>query len=84
MEFCIPGYMEKFDIEDVTKHFRECPLLLSATRDDKWSRGAEEVYENLRNAGVDVELKIYEGGHQFSTEMREYAYSFLSQKLKSE
>lgn len=74
--------MEKFDIEDVIKAFNDCPLLISATKEDKWSRGAERVYENLKNAGLDnVELKLYEGQHQFTAEMREYAYNFLSERL---
>ncbi|MFZ4100275.1 MAG: dienelactone hydrolase family protein [Chlamydiia bacterium] len=83
MEFCIPGFMEKYDLEDVVGCFQDCPLLISATTDDKWSRGYEHLFDAIKAMGQhEVELKIYSGlGHVFTSEMRDYAYSFLKKKL---
>lgn len=82
MEFCIPGFMEAHDIEDVIAHFNNCPLLIIAGEEDKWSRGYKKLYENIKEKGNNsTELATYSGGHQFTSEMRERAYSFLSSKL---
>lgn len=62
MEFCIPGFMQKFDLEDVIAHFENCPLLISATTEDKWSRGHAELYEAIQAKGQkNIELKVYPG-----------------------
>jgi dienelactone hydrolase len=82
MEFCIPGLMEAYDIEDVIAGFKDCPLLILAGENDKWSRGYDELLARVKAKGVeDVELQAYPGGHQFTPEMRERAYSFLEAKL---
>lgn len=82
MEFCIPQFMEKFDIEDVVINFKNCPLLISAGSDDKWSRGYTELFEAIRTKGNNnVELKVYPSGHAFTDDMRQYAYNFLDKNL---
>lgn len=82
MEFCIPGFMEKYDLEDVVQNFQDCSLLISATTDDKWCRGYEGLFEAIKTKGQqDVELKVYSGKHIFTKNMRNYAYSFLKKKL---
>lgn len=83
MEFCIPGIMERHEIKDIVSLIRDCSLLISATDDDKWSLGAEELYEAVKpSLGDNVELKTYAGKHVFTPEMRGYAYAFLDRKLK--
>ncbi len=82
MEFCVPGFMKKFDLEDIIEQAKSCPMLISATTDDKWSRGYQELYGILEARGLtNVELKVYPGAHIFSLEMREYAYKFLDNNL---
>jgi dipeptidyl aminopeptidase/acylaminoacyl peptidase len=82
MEFCIPRFMESHDIEDVISKFKDCPLLIIAGEDDRWSRGYDELYKKIQDKGNDkVELAVYPGGHQFTPEMRERAYSFLKTKM---
>ncbi len=82
MEFSIPDFMEHHDLEDVIQHFKNCPLLISATTDDKWSRGYSELFKAIKAKGQhNVELKVYTGDHIFTKEMREYAYSFLKDRL---
>ena len=83
MEFCIPGFMKLFDLEDIVSEFNDTPLLISATTEDKWSRGHKGLYERIQNKGnTNTELKLYEGGHVFNAEMREYAYNFLDRTLR--
>jgi dienelactone hydrolase len=85
MEFCIPGFMEHHDLEDIIEHFDNCSLLISATTDDKWSRGYAGLYDAIVATGQqDVELKVYPGEHVFTPEMRSYAYDFLAKHLKSQ
>jgi dienelactone hydrolase len=82
MEFCIPGFMQSHDIDDVIAAFKDCPLLILAGEGDKWSRGYEELLKAVKAKGNNnVELQAYAGGHQFTPEMRERAYTFLESKL---
>jgi dienelactone hydrolase len=85
MEFCVPGVMEAGDIEDVVALVAPTPLYISAGEDDKWSRGAQELFDSARSAfpGNDLRLRVWPGGHAFTRPMREEAYSFLDQHLLS-
>lgn len=82
MEFCVPGFVEENDVADVVKEFNNCSLLISATDDDVWSLGADRLYSAVKNhLDGEVELKVYEGEHGFTPEMREYAYDFIERTL---
>lgn len=84
MEFCVPNIMQYGDIEDVVKLVAPTPLYISATDDDKWSSGAQKIYDNAKPAFAngELELKVWPGKHIFSREMREEAYLFLDKYLK--
>jgi dienelactone hydrolase len=83
LEFCVPGIMQWGDIEDVVKMIAPRSLLISGTFDDKWSRGAREIYDSSKEVfpAGHLELAVYEGGHVFSEEMRQAAYTFLQERL---
>jgi dienelactone hydrolase len=82
MEFCIPGFMKHYDLEDVVGMFEDCALLISATTNDRWSRGYQEFFNNLEDRGHPmVQLKVYDGEHIFTVDMREFAYEFLERQL---
>lgn len=82
MEFCIPGFIVTHDVKDVVKNFKDCSLLISATTDDKWSRGADKLYDAVKDSlGDKVKLKTYPGKHSFTAEMREYAYKFIESTI---
>jgi len=78
-EFVLPGFAAGHDIEDVIACFGESSsLLISAGTRDKWSRGAQEVFDGARRAlGDRVELALYDTSHVFTPEMRNRAYAFL-------
>lgn len=84
MEFCVPTIMQYGDIEDVVTMAAPTPLYISATDDDKWSKGAQKIYDYARSAfgSSELRLKIWPGKHIFTKEMREEAYLFLDQYLK--
>ena len=84
MEFCVPGIMSVGDVVDVLRLADPCNVLISATLDDKWSSGAKELYAGAKDAFVDgeIELALYPGGHEFSDEMKDVAYSFLENHLQ--
>jgi len=83
MEFCVPNILKYGDIEDIVKLIDPCSLLISATEDDKYSIGAQEIFNYAKNSfkNGELSLKIYKGGHIFSEEMRKTAYSFLKNHL---
>jgi dienelactone hydrolase len=84
MEFCVPAIMQHGDIEDIVKLIEPSSLFISATDDDKWCKGALEIYNYAKPAFKkgELKLKIRHGKHMFTPEMREEAYSFLDKFLK--
>lgn len=84
MEFCVPNIMQYGDIEDVVKMVEPASLYISATDDDKWSKGAKKIYDHAKTAFShgQLQLKIWSGKHIFTKEMREEAYLFLDKYLK--
>jgi len=84
-EFCIPGIMERGDIEDIVKLIAPRALLISATDGDKYSRGAQAIYDHAVKSfpKENLKLKIWRGGHVFTSEMRAAAYAFLDQHVQN-
>jgi dienelactone hydrolase len=82
-EFCVPGILGWGDLEDVICLMKATNLLILATNRDKWSLGAWALYEKCKSrfSGGELELKVWDGPHQFTEEMREYAYHFLDRHL---
>ena len=82
-EFCVPDIMRHGDIEDIVRLAAPTPLLIQATTDDVWSDNAEEIYDSARDAfpADALQLRMWQGGHQFTPEMREAAYAFLDRHL---
>lgn len=82
-EFCVPDILSIGDIEEVVGLVSPRALYISATSDDKYSRGAQRIYEYARDKFPDSQLqvKVWEGSHVFTNEMRTAAYEFLENKL---
>lgn len=83
MEFCLPGILQLGDVEDVLQLVAPRALLLQATADDKWSRGAEAMFAYAQSSFPSGQLILasWPGDHLFTPEMRENAYRFLNQHL---
>ncbi|MEU5942283.1 hypothetical protein ABZ807_24565 [Micromonospora sp. NPDC047548] len=80
-EFVLPGFAAEHDLEDVVARFGPASLLISTTSDDRWSRGAEKLFDSARGSlGDRVELAMYEAGHVFTPQMRDRAYAFLHRR----
>lgn len=84
LEFCVHNIMQYGDVEDVIRLVEPCSLMISATTEDKFSLGADWLMDYAGDAFKQGELlvKIYQGGHIFSEEMRMEAYGFLGRCLK--
>jgi dienelactone hydrolase len=84
MEFCVPGILQYGDVEDVVKLINPCSLLISATKEDKYSMGAFDILQYAKDSfkSGEILVKVYKGKHIFSKEMRTFAYSFLNKHLK--
>ncbi len=78
-EFSVPGILEKGDIEDIVKLISPRALYISAAEDDKYSRGAQAIYDYAVKAFQphSLKLKVWPGAHVFTPEMREAAYEFI-------
>ena len=86
MEFVVPDILRVGDIEDIITLIEPNALLLSATTQDKYSKGARRMYRCARPAfrhGT-LALKLYNDKHVFTSVMREHAYRFLSKHLRTE
>lgn len=83
LEFCVHDILKYGDVEDVIRLIEPCSLLISATSGDKFSLGADRISLYAAETFKQGELlvKIYEGEHIFSEEMREVAYGFLGKYL---
>ena len=83
MEFCVPGILEVGDVEDVLRLAAPRAVLIQAATSDKWSRGAQDMFDSAQAAFPDdqLELRLWPGDHTFSKEMRETAYAFLNRHL---
>lgn len=82
-EFCIPNILSFGDVEDVANLVAPRALYISATEEDKYSRGAAELIEYCSPHFPAGQLvgRVWPGGHVFTEEMREAAYHFLEEKL---
>jgi hypothetical protein len=83
MEFCVPSILQFGDVEDIVKLVNPCSLLISATKEDKYSIGALDLFQYTKESFKDGEIivKIYDGKHMFTKEMKEFSYSFLMKQL---
>lgn len=79
----VPNILSFGDIGDVARLISPRALYISATTDDKYSKGADELFEYCAPTFPDSQLKLkfWSGGHVFTEEMRKEAYSFLLSKL---
>lgn len=85
-EFCVPEIMKHGDVEDIARLIAPRSLLIQATTDDVWSDNAHLIYDTARDAfpSGEIALRIWPGGHQFTSAMRSLAYDFLDERLRRE
>ncbi len=83
MEFCVPGILDWGDIEDIVTLIEPRSLLISATDQDVWSWGAQEIYDFASPSFQEgtLDLRLWAGGHAFRQEMRACAYDFLDNHI---
>lgn len=83
LEFCVHNILKYGDVEDVVRLIEPNSLMISATKEDKFSLGANKIQDYAHDAFTQGELSvvIYEGGHIFNEEMRAAAYDFLDRLL---
>lgn len=83
LAFCVPGVLNVGDVEDVLRLAAPRAALIQGAAADKWSRGAQDMFDRVKSVFPDgqLEIRLWPGGHQFSKEMREAAYAFLGRHL---
>src|SRR5580658_7508690 len=83
-EFCVPGFLKEGDLGDVVALGARTAILITATDDDVWSRGAQQLFEYARlsfEEGV-LKFKVWPGSHAFTPKMRKAAYAFFDAHLR--
>ena len=58
MEFCLPGVLQFGDVEDIVRLVSPRALLLQATSEDVWSRGATAIFERAESAFPKGKVKV--------------------------
>lgn len=82
-ELFVFGMLNYGDVPDVVKLANRTALYISATDNDKWSFGAQELYNEVKSSFQPdmLDFKLWSGKHVFTSEMRQAAYNFLIKKL---
>ena len=82
-EFCVPGIANVADTADVARLISPRGLYVSATDQDKYSGGAQELAKAVQDVFPKSKflLEVWKGGHVFTNHMRERAYQFLEEQL---
>lgn len=82
-DFVVPGFAANFDVEDVLALSPGCETLVIAAQADVWSRGYVEIDVRLKELGAGhVSVHAVSGDHRFRAAEREFAYTFLSDRLR--
>lgn len=83
LDFIVQGLLNHGDIEDIVKLINPSNMLIIGTSDDKWSMSIDKIYAHAKASFTEgvLQIKTFEGKHQFSSEMRQLSYEFLQQHL---
>ena len=82
----IPGFAEKYDIEDLIKCISPRKILFLSATEDKYSQDAKNIYENAKpvfanmNAENSIIHKEYKGGHALNVDR----FNFIIKWFKGE
>ena len=79
MELVIPNILKYGDFSDFLKLSSNCNILLSVSKQDKWSQDALEIYKKTKKffKKRNLQLKKWSTGHSFSKKMRLYSYKYI-------
>ena len=86
LEFSVPGILQFGDVGDIVRLIEPSSLMILAATADKWSTGAEELFEYARSSFSEgqLQLRLHEGGHSLTTAMRDDAFAFLDNQLRDQ
>ena len=56
MEFCLPGILKVGDVEVVLRIAAPRAVFIQGAESDKWSRGAQEMFDSVRSVFPDGQL----------------------------
>ena len=86
LDFVIPDILNHGDIEDVVRLGEPANILILGTEDDIWSLSIDHIgrYATPAFKNGTLQTRVFKGRHQFSREMRLYAYAFLEKHLAAQ
>jgi len=85
MELAIPNILKYGDLDSFLKLSNKYNILLSVTKDDKWSQDAKEIYLSCKKyfKKKNLTLKIWPGNHKFTKKMKDYCYKYIKEKISN-
>jgi len=85
----IPGFVKRFDIDDLLKCIAPRKLLIMSSTDDQFSQDAQALYESLKpvyesqGLGESLFFKEYEGGHGLTPERFQYIIDWFAKEFSA-
>ncbi|HEX2947043.1 MAG TPA: prolyl oligopeptidase family serine peptidase [Clostridia bacterium] len=88
MASVIPNFVRYYDIDDVVCEICPTKFLIVSATDDKYSKDAMDVYKKAEkkyekcNAGQQISIKQYEGGHALTPERFDFIVDWIVKTVK--
>lgn len=88
MASVIPNFTKYYDIDDVVCEICPTKFLIVSATDDKYSKDAIDIYKMAEkeyercNAGQQISIKQYEGGHALTAERFDYIIDWIVDAVK--
>lgn len=88
MASVIPNFVKYYDIDDVVCEICPTKFLIVSATDDKYSKDAMDIYKRAEkeyegcNAGQQISIKQYEGGHALTVERFDYMIDWIVDAVK--
>ncbi|MBZ9623676.1 acetylxylan esterase [Clostridium sp. FP2] len=88
MASVIPNFMRYYDIDDVVCEICPTKFLIVSATEDKYSKDAMDIYKKAQkeykkcNAGQQISIKQYEGGHALTSERFNYIVDWIIEAAK--
>lgn len=88
MASVIPNFARYYDIDDVVCEICPTKFLIVSAVDDKYSKDAMDIYEKAKeeyekcNAGQQISIKQYEGGHPLTSERFNFIVNWIVDAVK--
>lgn len=88
MASVIPNFAKYYDIDDVVCEICPTKFLIVSATEDKYSKDSMDIYKKAKkeyekfNAGNQISIKQYKGGHALTSERYNYIINWIADAVK--